>query len=286
MLFVRAKHSLSGGDMLYLKTGAKGPKVATIQILLNQFTLKVNIPVDGEFGPKTRDAVEQFQRSLTPPLKVDGIFGSDSWAAMRRLSGDSIVNLVDSVDAAGSADAISRLQFAGSSVFDAWSNIVVVMQRKETLADAARRIIASVKPGSIALLRFFGHGDAGDQGISAGKAASTADTAIIHSNVVKPRYRQLLYPIRMYMCPYGSAELHGCNIGRGHKGTLLLQQLADLWGVPVSGGIPYQYDAGSNRAVFCFEGNVKTLYPHGLCLKAWAKKQQAVLEGFKARNAA
>lgn len=269
--------------MLLLRMGAKGPKVAAIQVLLNHFTLGVDIAVDGVFGDQTRTAVKRFQKSTRPPLTVDGIFGPATWATMRQLSGDVIVNVIDSVDVEGSKDSITRTVFAGPSVFDFWQNIAIIIKPGDTVTNAIQQIIGRAKPGSIALLRFFGHGSEGDQGISSGLGVSKFDTALMHTNVSDPRYRCLWSPISAYMCPYGSAELHGCKTGRGIAGMQLLQQLANFWQVPVSAATWFQYDAGSNQAVFNFEGNVNTIYPGGLCLKTWAK--QHALEGFKARHA-
>jgi hypothetical protein len=269
--------------MLLLRRGARGPKVAAIQVLLNHFTLGVDIAVDGIFGDQTRIAVKRFQKSARPPLTVDGVFGPATWATMRQLSGNVIVNVIDSVDVKGSKDSIMRTVFAGPSVFDFWQNIAIIVKPGDTVTNAIQQIIGRTKPGSILLLRFFGHGSEGDQGISCGTGVSKLDTALMHTNVSDPRYRCLLSPISAYMCPYGSAELHGCKTGRGIAGTQLLQQLANLWRVPVSAATGFQYDAGSDQAVFNFEGNVSTIYPGGLCLKTWA--QQHALEGFKARQA-
>lgn len=271
--------------MLLLRMGVKGPKVAAIQVLLNHFTLGVEIAVDGVFGDQTRTAVKRFQKSTRPPLKVDGIFGPATWATMRQLSGDVIVNVIDSVDVEGSKDSITRTVFAGPSVFDFWQNIAIIIKPRDTVTNAIQQIIGRAKPGSIALLRFFGHGKTGVQAISAGKGKGglTFGNALMHTNVSDPRYRCLLSPISAYMCPYGSAELHGCKTGRGIAGTQLLQQLTNFWQVPVSASTWFEIDAGSNQAVFNFEGNVKTIYPGGLCLKTWAK--QHALEGFKARHA-
>lgn len=65
--------------MKVLKLGSKGDEVEDLQSYLK-------IKVDGDFGPKTEEAVKKFQKEngLTP----DGIVGSKTWNAMGFVSTD------------------------------------------------------------------------------------------------------------------------------------------------------------------------------------------------------
>lgn len=66
---------------------SKGPCVSYAQALLNynnHYQTKGSISVDGDFGSKTKAAVEAFQRSHD--LRVDGEIGSQTWTALRRVS--------------------------------------------------------------------------------------------------------------------------------------------------------------------------------------------------------
>lgn len=56
-----------------LSRGDRGPKVKQVQ-------QKVNVRVDGIYGPVTERAVKQYQRAHG--LKVDGIVGPRTWASM------------------------------------------------------------------------------------------------------------------------------------------------------------------------------------------------------------
>lgn len=62
-----------------LSEGAGGPAVRWAQYLLVRRTLSDD-QIDGLFGPVTRQAVEEFQRSRR--LAVDGIVGPKTWAAL------------------------------------------------------------------------------------------------------------------------------------------------------------------------------------------------------------
>jgi peptidoglycan hydrolase-like protein with peptidoglycan-binding domain len=59
--------------------GANGPTVRWAQYKLVRRTLTYK-QVDGSFGPVTKTAVEQFQKSAR--LTVDGIVGPKTWAAL------------------------------------------------------------------------------------------------------------------------------------------------------------------------------------------------------------
>jgi peptidoglycan hydrolase-like protein with peptidoglycan-binding domain len=64
--------------------GSTGPAVSWAQYLLVRRTLSYQ-EIDGDFGHKTKAAVEEFQRSSG--LVVDGIVGPATWS---RLGGDGV----------------------------------------------------------------------------------------------------------------------------------------------------------------------------------------------------
>jgi peptidoglycan hydrolase-like protein with peptidoglycan-binding domain len=59
--------------------GATGPTVTWAQYLLVRQTLSYN-QIDGDFGPVTKTAVEQFQRDSD--LAADGVIGPATWGAL------------------------------------------------------------------------------------------------------------------------------------------------------------------------------------------------------------
>lgn len=78
---------------LLLKAGSTGPHVTLLQQLLNFLTM-ANPPLatDGIFGPKTKAAVHNFQKSAN--LAVDGIVGPMTGQA---LVGATFVRLIKGV---------------------------------------------------------------------------------------------------------------------------------------------------------------------------------------------
>lgn len=61
-----------------LRFSNTGEAVKDLQKKLNQ--IGFNLVVDGAFGPKTREAVEMFQRNHA--LEIDGLVGPKTWAAL------------------------------------------------------------------------------------------------------------------------------------------------------------------------------------------------------------
>jgi hypothetical protein len=83
--------------------------------------------------------------------------------------------------------------------------------------------------------------------------------------------RPELMRIRHIFASYGSAQLHGCRVGKGSEGRKLLQTLADIWQVPVSASKDTQLGGGAST--FRFEGSVVTRYPGGRDLESWSRWQ-------------
>lgn len=61
--------------MSLLKLGSNGLEVRKLQLALNR--AGATLTVDGDFGRKTEQAVEKFQK--TYGLRVDGIVGKETW---------------------------------------------------------------------------------------------------------------------------------------------------------------------------------------------------------------
>ena len=62
-----------------LMEGSEGEEVTYLQQLLNSKS-RATIPVDGDFGPSTKQMVEIYQRNHG--LVVDGIVGPQTWSSL------------------------------------------------------------------------------------------------------------------------------------------------------------------------------------------------------------
>jgi peptidoglycan hydrolase-like protein with peptidoglycan-binding domain len=76
---IQSSRPQAAAPEVLLREGSRGPAVKQLQERLSAAGFSPGA-ADGEFGPKTRSAVEAFQRSRG--LEVDGVAGQDTWAAL------------------------------------------------------------------------------------------------------------------------------------------------------------------------------------------------------------
>lgn len=69
-------------DLPLLKQGSEGCIVGLLQLFLNKYD-QARLQVDLEFGPKTKEAVKNFQAKYNSlighPIEIDGEVGPDTW---------------------------------------------------------------------------------------------------------------------------------------------------------------------------------------------------------------
>jgi peptidoglycan hydrolase-like protein with peptidoglycan-binding domain len=251
--------------MILLRYGTILPVVSTTQILLRRHQPHAEIQTDGHYGPKTTAAVQKFQKHHG--LSADGIVGRFTWGKLGDVSGLQTIDVVDGTDP-------SLIELEATDIRNAGGDPIVLHGMSNGVAVAMNMIATRAKgAGTVALLRFHGHGGPGGQNVSAGDSADGAAhmAAIDVTNL--PFILPALMSIRHVFAPFGSVQMHGCQVGGGKKGPVLLQSLANIWGVPVSAGINDQLGGGRNT--FIFEGPVLHGFPSGGDLKSWSKGVQA-----------
>lgn len=157
--------------------------------------------------------------------------------------------------------------------------------------DAMSRIRKRAMDHRIGALRLAGHGNLGtwisvalgdpvgaleDHNYAAYDAMKADWPSYIdyaHFVQMKP----ILAKLAPSFAPFGYVEAHSCCIGKQHR---LLQSLADVWGVPVSGGLENQYAGTVQRdrwgnafvSAFMLTGRVVTAYPGRMNLAQWAAR--------------
>jgi hypothetical protein len=275
--------------MILIQYGESGPRVVLLQTLLN--AKGATLDVDGDFGNLTYRAVIAFQKSVPGgALKPDGAVGPKTWPYL--IDGTDLA-VVDSVDVTDlpyidKKTGMPRVQESGNEgdaeELEKGGGHPLRQRRVagHAVEDAVQRILTYLgSDKEICLLRFHGHGnhgtwftiEAGDpvdlseKSPEAYKALADDDGYLTEKNF--HLHKLTLGRLTPYFAPYGSAEHHGCRVGHNSRG--LLRLLADLWGIPVTGGNPDQYGGGGG-STYVFEGSTFTAYPGGGSLKTWASE--------------
>ncbi|MBO13740.1 MAG: hypothetical protein CMJ68_23690 [Planctomycetaceae bacterium] len=241
--------------MIRLRRGNRLPTVAVVQAFLNDKREADNlIAVDGIFGPETQGAVRQFQQSQG--LRKTGTVENELWS---RLVGKRW-QVIDHVDRADHAS----LEHEDLEPFDQ----TILEQFGMTLGGpgVVRRVAGSARNGKVALLRFHGHGGPGQMIVASGRRSAPGSS---FSSRNTSRFDRALQSLRPIFAGFGSIELHGCRVGRGTAGRVLLTRMANATGVPVTAGRNTQFGGGTST--FQFEGPTRTIAPGGQSLKHWAR---------------
>jgi peptidoglycan hydrolase-like protein with peptidoglycan-binding domain len=232
------------------------PIVAVTQVLLKRAGYETK--PDGHFGPKTREAVRNFQRDHRP-LGVDGVVSVQTWPRLvDREPGFSVLDCIDIDD--GFMGEVEHARRNGG-------NPLVIGGMCNGVEQAISMICNAAPAGSVGLLRFHGHGNAGGAGIGAGKWEYGPQGNTVQGG---ERTQRLFARLRSLFSPYGCIQFMHCSTGHGPQGTRTLQVVADAAGVPASAALNIQLGGGSTT--FRFEGPTKTAVPGGGDLRDWAAR--------------
>lgn len=252
--------------MIRLGEGSVAPVVTSLQILLRRHRPHARITADGNFGPRTKDAVSAFQDHHRSSLSRDGVVGRFTWGKLAEVSNLQTIDVVDGTDPSLVALEASDITAAGGVpilVFGMSGGVDFVMD--QILARARGR-------GSVVLLRFHGHGNRGMQNLTGGELNGAPHLASI-SNANFGQVVGSLRKISHIFVGFGCVQLLGCSVGGGASGVSLTRRLADTWGVPVTAGVLDQLGGGPNT--FKFEGPTVTGFPSGGNLAGWSRQVQA-----------
>jgi hypothetical protein len=234
------------------------PAVGVLQKLLNRSG--ASLAVDGNYGPRTKAAVQQFQRART--LAPDGVVGEKTWP---RVSAGAALPIIDCIDVFD--PSLQRLEAA--DIRRVGGNPVVIGGMCNGVEQAVTEILGAGR--NVFLLRFHGHGARGAAGISSGHGEldpnmiHRADIALQNLREIRP----VLMRLRSLFGPCGCVQFMHCETGGGPNGRRMLQQIADILGVPASAGVHTQYGGGTKT--FRFEGPTHTAIPGGGPLATWCR---------------
>ena len=252
--------------MIRLEQGNVAPVVSSLQTLLRRHRPHAKITVDGSFGSKTKAAVIGFQEQHKPGLAKDGIVGRFSWETLMAVSNLQTIDVVDGTDSA-------LVTLEAADIVSAGGVPILVFGMSGGVDFVMDQIVARARGrGSVALLRFHGHGTRGLQNVTGGGLNGAPHLASI-SNGNFGQVVGSLRKISHIFAGFGCVQLLGCKVGGGANGVSLMRKLADTWGVPVTAGVLDQLGGGPNT--FRFEGPTITGFPSGGNLASWSSKIQA-----------
>jgi peptidoglycan hydrolase-like protein with peptidoglycan-binding domain len=255
--------------MIYLEQGMTLPVVTTAQLLLRQSKPYASVNCTGNFDPFTRVAVVNFQKFHK--VVTDGAIGKDNWDRLTSPKKLRTIDVVDGTDQSLVDLEVKDIRKQGGNpiILYAASNGV------QELVEAVKR--RATGEGSVALLRIHGHGGPGMQGVSTGQNNGQRHLAGISDENFGVTGAQLAQ-LKSLMCPYGSVQLLGCNVGEGSKGKSLVNKLTESFGVPVTAAVLEQLGGGRNT--FTFEGPTVTGIPGGGTIKSWSQMVQSRHDNF------
>jgi len=243
-----------------LRRGDRLPTVAASQSLLNALPgYESTLAVDGIFGSQTFDAVKQFQSDPARNLLEDGVIGEHTW---RALTSGRNLQVIDATDVTQPGDDLCE----PVDVVQAGGRPIRMYGMCNGVRHALQQIRAEAQVGRVVLLRFHGHGSPGNMGVTTGTSSHPSSE---FGNMFLDSLVRILVPLADLFHSWGSVEMHGCRVGQGSDGRRLVRGLSYALNVPVTAGIRTQY--GGGLTTFRFEGPTFTACPNGQSLKAWSQ---------------
>lgn len=265
------------------------PRVILIQGLLRKQGF--DVPITGKWDEKTDAALVKVRTGLglAPQGPVDK-------HVFPHLIKDTKLKIIHSVDAsAGEVAKVTARDLKKAGI----SPIMNPKVKGSGVKTAIDLIIKRAKDHKIALLSFYGHGNRGVWiSIALGDPVHALEEGryedydnmktdfysyIDYSHF--ERHRQVLSQLTPLFTPFSSVEIHSCKIGKQHE---LLTKLANVWGVPVSGGLSNQkvghyinkYGEVINYTLRWEggkEGGIIIAYPNDTNLDSWSAQVDKAL---------
>ena len=276
--------------MFFASKSDYGPHMVLLQALLRLHGY--NLTISGHWQQKTEEAVAHFRMKMGAQEKHGPVNGT----VFTQLLQGKRIKMIDAVD----AEAGGAFDWSVKSMKAAGIKPVVNTRRVgHGVEDAMSRIRKRAEHHKIGALRLMGHGNRGTwisvalgdpvhaqtEGKWEAYNAMVADWPSYIDYDHLEKMKPILKTLSSSFAPYGFVDAHCCKIGQQ---TRLLEGLADIWGVPVSGGLENQTagDQGVDRwgnsvpTTFRLMGPVNTAYPGNMNLAQWAARADQLIPNF------
>ena len=244
-----------------LKRGDRLPSVGVLQTFINRSGAELQ--VDGHFGRETHEALVEFQKKRS--LSRSGVADKATWDRLLHREMLPLIEMndvfdADALDTSGGESADESKAFLGG--------LSKGVERMAQQLTGAQRVFLVRVMGERCLnvrsVAMIGGGWRESRGRY--KVAHTFSLAegitSQGDDAVEPLPAALL---RRAFGPFGSLELHGCQVAANALAYSSLRKLADYIGVPVTAGVAVQ------RSPRSFDGPTFTAVPCDRSLAAWCE---------------
>ena len=261
------------GVVLVVEQGERSARVVALQILLNRDNDTVLV-TDGAYGPKTRDAVDQFRDKVMAQSGPPGVADPGMWRFMLDRAGLQVIDAIDVTDPSVLEEAVPPIE--------KWTDPIVIGGMSNGVAQLVSQVRSRVGgKRNLMMLRFHGHGSPGLIAVSHGsRRVSPGIDPIAARSIITLELLPVLTPLLQQIAPlmndFGFIELHSCRVGEGATGTRFVKQLADAFKAPVRA-------ARSKQAVvdvFTLVGPTQAGFPGGVHLSDWASSREESVRAF------
>lgn len=250
----------------HLRIGDRLPVVAVMQKLLGH-NLGERVEISGRYSHSTREALVRFQRSRH--LYESGSrLNLSTWLALLNLPTHALrLSIIDLVDQTSST-FLSHENDA-DNIRSEGGHPIILNGNPEGVEVAVNEIVSVANGRPVVLLRIHGHGGDGDISFSTGEGADPDQLSSINPTNLE-RLRPVLERLRPLLYPYGCIQFMHCLVAHSSVGEGLLDDMANMLSVPVTGARNPQLSGGFGDATFRYEGAYYNAVPSRLSLSAWA----------------
>lgn len=250
----------------HLRIGDRLPAVAVMQKLLRH-NLGERVEISGRYSHSTRDALLRFQRSRHL-FESGSSLNQSIWLALLNLPTHTLrLSIIDLVDQTSST--FFSHENDADNIRSEGGNPIVLNGDPHGVGVAVNEIIRMANGRPIFLLRIHGHGLDGDISFSTGMGADPDGLSSINPANLET-LRPVLEQLRPLLFHYGCIQFMHCLVAHSSVGEGLLDNIANMLSVPVTGAREPQLSGGVGDATFRYEGAYYTAVPSGLSLSAWA----------------
>ena len=257
--------------MLEVKFGEKSPRVVALQILFNRYAAQTNTPrlvTDGDFGSRTKTALNLFREKVMRVSGPDGIADPAMWRFLLERAGLQVIDAIDVTDPMLLQDVVPEVS--------KWTDPIVM----GGMSNGAKQLVTEVKARakgerSLLMLRLHGHGSPGLIALSHGsRRVMPGIDPFLAQSVIAEKIMPALMPLLQQLAPLmhnmGFIELHSCRVGQGAKGAGFIKQFSQAMQAPVRAALSQQ----PAKQVFTLVGNTFTGIPGGVTLAEWGMSRK------------